>query len=420
MGRLFIAVLVLVVLEGALRKWVSPSLTTPLVLIRDFLALCAILWAAKMRTLSLSRPGAQALLVWAIVVVVWGGVQAIVSEGSPVVLVVGVRYWLLYLAFAYAAGVTLTSRDVRWVMRVLTILIIAIAPLAVVQHFLEPTATLNKQADEGATQVFLATSGVVRTTGTFTFTAGYTVFLALVTPCVLASLGPGAWREKRRWLAIASLLALGTATIVSGSRGAIIMFAMLLATYALASLVLSRATTRASSTLRIAAVGALLLVCVYLLPTAVAATEARFNEAAQSEVVSERIASIFLGSTASIYSSVPLLGQGIGAGSNFAGVAETGSRAFMLGETEIARTLQEGGFLGAVFAVLKLIVIVVGVRQALRVTRATGSPLPILLWVTTGVALLSWAMIGQLTVNAVGYLLLGLAIASLRLAPRSR
>ena len=414
MGKLFVAVLLLVVAEGALRKWGSPALTNPLVLLRDLLALCGILWAVKERSLQLSRPAGQALLVWALVVVIWGFVQTLIIGGSPTVFIVGARFWLLYLGFAYAAGLTLSERDFRTIMTVLMCLVVLMAPLAVVQHYLPPSSFLNRQVDND-TSVFLVTSGIVRTTGTFSFTAGYTAFLALVTPFVLSSLGPGIWRHRSRWLAFASLLSLGAATIVSGSRGAIMMFGLVLTGYALASLFMSRVTTKFSSVVRVAVVLALLLSGVYVFPRAVTATETRFADAARSESFSGRIASIFLGEQLDVYDGAPLIGYGIGEGSNFAGVQATGRRAFLLAETEIARTILEGGFLGFAFVLAKVIVSVVGVWEAVRVSRRTGSPLPLLLWVTTAIALLSWALLGQLTINAIGFMLLALAIACLRL-----
>ena len=164
MGKLFVAVLLLVVAEGALRKWGSPALTNPLVLLRDLLALCGILWAVKERSLQLSRPAGQALLVWALVVVIWGFVQTLIIGGSPTVFIVGARFWLLYLGFAYAAGLTLSERDFRTIMTVLMCLVVLMAPLAVVQHYLPPSSFLNRQVDND-TSVFLVTSGIVRTTG---------------------------------------------------------------------------------------------------------------------------------------------------------------------------------------------------------------------------------------------------------------
>ena len=419
MGRLFLAVLVIVVFEGALRKWVSPALTNPVVLLRDALALSAILWAIKARTLSLSKLGAQALLAWAVVVVVWGFAQTLANDSSITVLVVGIRYWILYLAFAYAAGVTLSEYDFRSIGRVLLITIVLMSPLVVLQHYLPPGAFLNRQVGGGEMGVFTIVPGIVRTTGTFTFTTGYTVFLAMTTPFVLSALGPGTWRERRRGLAFLALVCLLAATMVSGSRGAIVMLGALLASYALASLLLTR-TMKFSSILRLAAVLALIAASVYAFPRAVTATETRFLDAGRSETFSGRVASMFLGEEASIYSDAPILGHGIGAGSNAAAVAETGRRAFLLAETETARTILEGGFLGVAFMLAKVLIVVVGVWKAVRMTRLSGSPLPLLLWLTTGVALLSWAVVGQLTINAIGYMLLGLAVASLRLTANSR
>lgn len=89
-------------------------------------------------------------------------------------------------------------------------------------------------------------------------------------------------------------------------------------------------------------------------------------------------------------------------------------RAFLLAETETAATILERGLLGFVFIGLELMVIATGLRKSWSIVKLSSSTLPLLLWMTTSLALLFWSTIGKLTVNVLGYLLLSLSISSIR------
>ena len=122
--------------------------------------------------------------------------------------------------------------------------------------------------------------------------------------------------------------------------------------------------------------------------------------------------SIFFGEPL-FYGEMTSIGYGIGAGTNFVGVlSET---EFSLGETESTRTIMEGGLLGVAFIGIKLLVTIIGLLKSARIAKLTGFLLPLLLWLTIALALFSWSIIGQLTVNALGYMLFGLGISALRL-----
>ncbi|MGS0742818.1 hypothetical protein ACVBEF_13425 [Glaciimonas sp. GG7] len=418
-GKLFIAVLLVVIFEGAVRKWISSAFTNPLVLLRDAMALYGIFWAIKTNRLKLTKIGTQILWLWTAVVVVWGLLQLIVNQSSPFIFIIGARFWLLYLWFAYAAAVSLTEHDFSVISKTILLLLLVMTPLAIAQHFLPPGVFINKQVDGDGSSVFLVTADIVRTTGTFSFTLGYTVFLGLATPFVLAVLAPEVKLWKRKWMPKACLLALGIATLVSGSRGAVIFLGLLFSVYALASLVYSKGSKKGSALIVVVIIAMMLASVAFVFSRAVDATEERFEAAAQSENFSSRLVSMFFGEPG-VYKGLPLLGHGIGVGTNFAGTVATGERTFLLAETEAARTILEGGLLGFAFIGLKLLVIAIGLRKSLFIVKSTGNSLPLMLWITTSLALLSWSIIGQLTVNALGYLLFGLFIASLRLNSRSR
>jgi hypothetical protein len=102
-------------------------------------------------------------------------------------------------------------------------------------------------------------------------------------------------------------------------------------------------------------------------------------------------------------------------GTNVAGVIEAGKRDFRLAESENARIILETGLFGICFVAIKILIIWKAGRKLLRITKLTGSVSTLLIWVSVALALLVWPLNGQLTVNALGYLLFGLGIAALRL-----
>lgn len=411
-GKIFIGILFIVVFEGALRKWISSTLTNPLVLLRDALALCGIYWALKSGHLNFKKSGAQILLIWTVIFLIWGLLQTIVNQSSPLIFIIGARFWLLYLWFGYAAAVSLTAYDFSCIAKTILLFLLLMAPLGVLQHFLPPGVFLNKQLDGDESTVFRLNADIVRTTGTFSFTLGNAIFLAFATPFALSLLAPGnnLWRNK--WMPKICVLALGIASIVSGSRAAVIFFGLLFSVHIFTSLRYAKRSRKGHAILALVIMMVLFALVLYIFSSAVDATQERFESAADSEDLIGRVMTIFFGEPG-VYRDFSLLGQGVGLGTNFAGGGQ-----FLLAETEPGRIVLEGGLLGFLFIALKLVVISIGIPRSLSIARLTGNSFPFMLWFTTAIALFSWSIILQLTVNALGYLLVGLAIASLRLAPR--
>lgn len=407
--KVFVAILITVVFEGAIRKWVSPSLTIPLILFRDCMAAYGVFWAIKTGQLKFSKLPSQILLCWTCVFVIWGLLQLIVNQTSIFLFAIGIRFWLLYLWFAYAAAISFTQEDFKIITKVIFLLVLIEVPLAVSQHYLPPSSFLNKQLDSDEEGIFLVTVGIVRTTGTFSFTAGYSIFLAFASPYFFAYLNDKVSFLKK-WVSYILFSTICVGTVVSGSRGAIIFFLALYIVYIVVS-VFNTKIRKLNLLLLIGFSTLLIILAPVLFSRALDATRERFDTASQAESLSERIQSTFLGESGT-YGSFSVLGYGVGVGSNFAGVVK--GTQFLLGETEASRTLLEGGILGLAFIALKILVVLIGLWKSLYVMKSNGNCLPLMLWVTVGVGLFSWPIISQLTINALGYLLLGLAIASLR------
>ncbi|MGF6903744.1 hypothetical protein [Paraburkholderia sp. GAS348] len=414
-AKLFILVMLVAIFEGAFRKWGSPAFTNPLLLLRDVAALILVLRTWLSGRFRCMKAVTQALLAWSCCVVIWGMLQLIVLEGPLLLFVLGLRFWLLYLWFALAAACSLSSREIVVAIRLLLVTSICLAPLVIAQHFLPPSSILNVQPDTEEDRIFRVAGDIVRTTGTFSFTLGFTCFLALVNPFVLSQTwaGRSLWRKGR--IETICMLGLIASTAVCGSRAAIIFFPILLSIKILTSLTIAKSGRRLGGALLQAGMALIAIAVIGLIfNDAVVATQERFALASDSEDVGARVFTIFAGEP-EVRDQITLLGHGLGAGTNAGAVVRTGDRTtFALAESEPARVLLEMGIVGLIWLVLKVMIVVIGLRRCWKQTRATGDPLPVLLWISTGYAMTAMPISGQISAHAFAYILLAFALACSR------
>ncbi len=423
-GRILLWVLIIATLEGAVRKWIWPGSALVFLAIRDILIAYGILLGISKRWLKMNSPTEALLLLWTVVVIVWGLTQVILGLEPIAVAILGLRSWLLYIWFAWLCGRVLRPSDVHYILKTVALIMLPMAVLVVMQHFLPVGHWLNRQPEnDDPTKIFVVAAGIVRTTGTFTFVAGYAQFVGLATVPAFAIL-TGQFNVVRnpwlRWLILAATL---IGVIVSGSRQTIMYAAAVLAAAVFASFRVKRKGTFSRAVTMIA----VLLLSLGILATgfsrAIEATETRFATAGQSESLVSRIGWMFAG-TPETWVNVPWFGNGIGMGNNAAGslLGRGPNASFLLAENESDRIMLEGGLLGLAFLMFKGAIVIVGIAGALRVLAFKGEILPFLLWSFTSVDLLTGQITAQLTAHCFGWLTLALAWALTRdsIAPRAR
>lgn len=405
-GRVFLAVFLIVVFEGAIRKWVASSSTLPLILLRDLLAVYLVLHAWRGGHLRRYQKVSTALLAWTLLVIGWGLMQLVGGESSPTVFVIGLRFWLLYIWFAVAAAASMTEADFNAAVRMAVLVMVVLAPLAVLQHYSPPGANINRQLDGDEDAIFVAIAGVVRTTGTFSFTSGYSTYLILVAPLVFALLAARKRTNIQRLFALTGFGAFIIGSVVSGSRAGVISAGVMLGAYLIARLVFAR--TRDKPAALGAALVATVLVAGFLFffSDAIQVTQQRFEQAASDENFWERLLATFIGESR-VLDQVTWLGKGVGAGSNLAASLYRGGANFALAESETGRIVLEGGLLGFAFVALKVAVLIGGLAYALRLSILRHAAFPMVLWIAMVVGLMTWPAIGQLSANALLGVLLG-------------
>lgn len=410
-ARLLLTVLLIAIFEGAIRKWLVQSSAVPLLALRDGIVIYAIWCGIKMRWFRFNAWQETLLAAWTAAVIVWTGLQVMLNLQPPLIAILGLRSWLLYLWFAWLCGRTLSRADVERLLVLLGYLMIPMGVLAVLQHELPTEHFLNRSPEGDGTSVMQVVTGVVRTSGTFTFPSGYVMLTNIAVALALALLW-GELKGMRSWvLRYGVIAAVFACVVISGSRSAF-LGAGVIGLVSGACMVFSSKMLSGRTIIVAAGILAAPLLAQVVFPTAISNIAERFETASQSEDLGKRIASVAVG-RGSERSELPLLGQGIGMANNAAATLMGGERGFLIGETEADRMLSEAGLLGLLFIAIKVGLAIAGMLAAIRVLRRERTMLPLLLWTPAAMVLITGQITSQLSVHALGWSLLGLAWGSL-------
>lgn len=394
--------IILILLEGPLRKWLVPGLSNPLLLLRDPVALLAIVWGW-----GLLRRSAWAPL--------WEGlaVLSLLSFASTLVLghqdlptaIFGLRIWILHFPLIFLYAEAFTVADVWRVARLLLILALPMALLMYLQGTLPEAHFLNRgPAGEGSTALFGGAAGIPRPPGIFTFVNGLVAYLGLCLAMAIAWILGGP-RPIPYWLWF-SVIALAASLPLSISRTLLFLY-ILVGIGAAAFILLAR-----RSLVRIFIYG--LTIVLLLIPMAgipqlqpfYHAFQVRWEDANRVEggdagvggVLMLRVFDPFLSPLHQAWVT-PLLGKGLGLSTSIGAIRLSGKTSFLAGEQSWEATINEmGPFLG--MGVLLIRVVLTGSMLILSLTQALqGNPLPLLLATVVLQAVLSGPLIQPIVLS---------------------
>ena len=187
----------LLLFEGALRKWVLPQLSNPLLIIRDPVVLLIYVLAIRARVfprnawvLSLAIIAFLSLAVSFIAL--W---QYIPPDRIILISGYGFRANFLHLPLIFLMPRVLRPEDVKRIGWWVLLLVVPMALLMVAQFRAAPDSLLNRTASGEGEQI-VAALGKVRTAGTFSFVVGVVAYFALATGfLVWAALKRGVYRN---------------------------------------------------------------------------------------------------------------------------------------------------------------------------------------------------------------------------------
>jgi hypothetical protein len=227
--------MVLVVIEGALRKWVLPGSQDLVYFAKDIVLLAAYVgfWnsRAQLRFRLTPLPGLAVALGLA---AFFGALQVFNPRLPSLALgVLGFRSYFLYapLAFVLPAAFdddAALGRFLKWYL----LIPIPVGLLAGLQFFAPGGSALNVYARGGADTVStFGSSTYVRVTGTFSYISGYGGYLLASAILLLIVFATVRWRLRGHLRLYAALTMTILGMLMTGSRGPIFILAVLFPAY---------------------------------------------------------------------------------------------------------------------------------------------------------------------------------------------
>ena len=220
-------VLVLVVIEGALRKWALPEASQLIYFLKDFVLIGAYLayfTGSQQKNRLLVKDATIKGLAY--LIAFWCAFEIFnPGLGSPIIGIFGARNYLLYIPLIWMIPSLFQSEEELYkFLRNYLLLLIPVGLLAIAQYFSPPESFLNVYVADMEQQI--ATSGdTVRVTGTFSYLAGYGTYLGVCFTLLL----PLILKQQTliwRWLTIIEFFLVAITSFMTGSRGLIIFFVL--------------------------------------------------------------------------------------------------------------------------------------------------------------------------------------------------
>ncbi|KAB2969502.1 MAG: hypothetical protein F9K18_01240 [Thermoanaerobaculia bacterium] len=348
-------VLVLLVAEGAIRKWVLPGQQQLVYLAKDLLLIAVYAgWFTSVRRKSLGRVPVMVVLPL-LACAVWGAVE-IFNPRLPSLLV-GLFGWKAYFLYAPLLWVVPAAfrdmPDLERFARWYAYLLIPETILGYLQSRSAASSPLNRyawgEAAAGSIATFGEAGSPVRVTGSFSYISGYVSFLTVAGLLTLALLAARRFSWRGNILLWATLGALPFGILFSGSRAPVILLAGIAPLFVMFAS--GHGGRRVDTLARLAA--GLALVTAIVSFTGAPALEAFARRARTATDLQDRLLTPFV-EPFRIAEEVGLLGYGIGATHQAAAslVPDLRPGAWLEGleaENESSRVMIELGPFGFVF-----------------------------------------------------------------------
>ena len=341
----------LLIFEGALRKWILPSLATPLLVVRDPIAVWLILRCLQLRIL----PFNLYLFGMVLISIISFFTTLHLGHGNLYVALYGLRLYLVHFPLIFVIASVFDRNDVVQLGKSVVLLSIPMAILIAYQFYSPQSSWVNTGIGGEETKGFRGAMGFLRPPGTFSFTNGLALFYGFVAPFIFYF-----WLNKgkiNKLILIAATLALIAAIPLSISRSLFFTTLVVL----LFSIIASLFQPRYLGGMIVTGVCGLLAIAILsMTPFFLTATEAfteRFTSANKTEGGLEGVlADRYLGGMLSALEYSPVnnsfFGRGLGMGTNVGAMLMKGKLAFLISEEEWGRLIGEMGPLLGVLTIL--------------------------------------------------------------------
>lgn len=351
---------VLLIIEGALRKWFLPSLATPLLVVRDPIVIWLVVVGLRKGWLNFLY-----VKMMMIVCTLSFVLSLLFGHHNLLVALFGWRIYFFHFPMIFIIGQMLTRDDILRICRFFLYVSIPMTVLIVIQFYSPSTAWVNLGIGGEGTAGFSGTGQFMRPSGVFSFTSGYVAFQGLV-GCILFYylVANRALEEKYRInnclltiILIFNMIAIPT----SISRTLFFQTVVFVTFLILTGLFKQNMRFKIVRFLCIGAAAIALLTITGMMETSISAFTTRFEEANKAEgglegTLGERYLGGLLGALLNI--DIPVSGYGLGLGTNV-GAKLMGGNMYSFGfngEVEWQRIVGESGFiLGLLIIIIRLL-----------------------------------------------------------------
>lgn len=405
------AYFLLVIFEGALRKWFLPGLATPLLVIRDPIAIWLVLkcWQRGLLPSSIYLNGMVIVGIISIFTAIFWG------HGNLVVALFGARILIFHFPLIFVIGKVFTRDDVIKIGKATLWITIPMTILIGLQFYSPQSAWVNRGVGgDMAGAGYSGAMGFFRPPATFSFTTGTSSYYGFAA-CFIFYFWFDLKRINKLILAAATL---GMLAAIPLSISRTVLFQIGL-TGIFTVLAVSRKPKYIGKLLIAVIGGVIILAALSQTSTFNTATEAftsRFTSASGIEGgLQGTLGDRFLGglvSAISESSNQPYFGYGIGMGTNVGSQLMTGGRTFLISEGEWGRILGEMGPLFGLFVIFIRIGLTAKITLASYHKLAVDDFLPWLL-LSYGMITLSQGSWAQPTFLGFSVMIGGLMLASL-------
>jgi hypothetical protein len=372
---------VLLFVEGILRKWVLPPLSSPLFFIKDPV-LFYMYWICWKNRSFPKTVLFQISVILLLLYLILSLLQMVIYTTPFFVSIYGWRNYFLYMPLAFIMEQHITKRYLIRIAKFTCYIGIPIAILTYIQYLSPPDAFINKNAGENSGIGFTVIGDIVRPYGPFSFVSGMAFFTpSLFVMLVFNYFLPIKERFLSKWMYVICFFAFSSNLAVSGSRGTygnvIILFIFLI----LGLLLFIHKKKAFKSFFTILLTGGIALsIYIIVFSTQIDIINQRFEQASSAEgSLADRYATAFI-NFEDISTKLPILGIGIGAGSAGAGYLSTGVSEGAIAESDWGRIVVECGvFFGFLYLFYRVVLCLYMSIEAIKATIKGINPLPIVM-----------------------------------------
>lgn len=417
---LIVVYIVLLMIEGALRKWTVPQVSNPLLVVRDpvLLAIYFAAWRARVFPRNGYITSLAIIAALSLVLSIYVFSNYLLSLPLWVTLLYGFRSNFLHLPLIFVIANVFDEKDVRRIGLWTLIGLIPMSVLMVAQFKSSPGSFINATAGglvEGSEQLATA-GGRIRPAGTFSFISGPIYYCSVAAAFLLYGIITRG--TYRLWILVPAGVALVVSIGVSGSRACLGSVLLVVGALLVVMVVRPQVVGQFGRLLVIAVVAILVISRLPVFKEGVDVLSERFTataEVQETTIAKGMIGRVLEGFTEGLtnLNQIRAEGWGLGIGTNVGARFLIGGPGFILSEKEWTRVLYESGpILGLAFLMWRLILTIRLGYVSLLALLHRNQTLPLLLY-SAGFFLLLNGQLGQPTTLGFLVVILGLGLAAM-------